>query len=239
MSQNHFLEIEKISAFYGAIQALDEVSINISKGEIVTLIGANGAGKSTLLMSIFGNPQVKNGRIIFDGTDITRTPMHVISSMGIAQSPEGRRIFSKMTVEENIIIGANAIGDEHIEADKENIFGLFPILKKRRKQTAGTLSGGEQQMLAIGRALMSRPKLLLLGEPSLGLAPLIVNQIFEIITEIASKGTTIFLVEQNAFHALKIANRGYVMVNGKIKMEGPAAELLANPEIKEAYLGGH
>jgi len=240
MSDKNFLDIQNVSTFYGAIQALDNVSLNISKGEIVTLIGANGAGKSTLLMTIFGSPQAKSGKILFGGQDITRMPIYQISSLGIAQSPEGRRIFSKLSVEENILIGANSIGDDYIEEDRQMVFEQFPILKQRRNQTAGTLSGGEQQMLAIGRALMSRPKLLLLDEPSLGLAPLIVDQIFKIITEISKdKGTTIFLVEQNAFHALKIADRGYVMVNGNIKMHGPANELLSNPEVKEAYLGGH
>ena len=240
MSDKNFLDIQNVSTFYGAIQALDNVSLNISKGEIVTLIGANGAGKSNLLMTIFGSPQAKSGKILFGGQDITRMPIYQISSLGIAQSPEGRRIFSKLSVEENILIGANSIGDDYIEEDRQMVFEQFPILKQRRNQTAGTLSGGEQQMLAIGRALMSRPKLLLLDEPSLGLAPLIVDQIFKIITEISKdKGTTIFLVEQNAFHALKIADRGYVMVNGNIKMHGPANELLSNPEVKEAYLGGH
>ena len=240
MSDKNFLDIQNVSTFYGAIQALDNVSLNISKGEIVTLIGANGAGKTTLLMTIFGSPQAKSGKILFGGQDITRMPIYQISSLGIAQSPEGRRIFSKLSVEENILIGANSIGDDYIEEDRQMVFEQFPILKQRRNQTAGTLSGGEQQMLAIGRALMSRPKLLLLDEPSLGLAPLIVDQIFKIITEISKdKGTTIFLVEQNAFHALKIADRGYVMVNGNIKMHGPANELLSNPEVKEAYLGGH
>ena len=238
MKRETCLAVEGVSAFYGNIQALDGVSLEIRKGEIVTLIGANGAGKSTLLMTIFGNPQAKEGKILYHGKDITRTPTHRIPSLGISQAPEGRRIFSRMTVEENIVIGANCIGDEHVDEDRENVFSLFPILKTRRNQTAGTLSGGEQQMLAIGRALMSRPELLLLDEPSLGLAPLIVKKIFETIRQVSSLGTTIFLVEQNAFGALNIADRGYVLVNGKIGLSGDAKDLLKNQDVKYAYLGG-
>ncbi|KAK3586171.1 hypothetical protein CHS0354_013121 [Potamilus streckersoni] len=238
-TEQPFLKISGVSAHYGPVQALKNVSLEIHKSEIVTLIGANGAGKSTLLMTIFGNPKPSAGTIIYNGIDITNIDVHHISKLGISQSPEGRRIFLQMTVEENIIIGANSLGDDYIDEDKQKIFEMFPILKQRRNQVAGTLSGGEQQMLAIGRALMSRPKLLLLDEPSLGLAPLIIKNIFETIKQIAQTGTTIFLVEQNAFGALKLADRAYVLVNGEIKMSGKAHDLLDNEDIKKAYLGGH
>jgi len=233
------LSVEAVHTHYGHIEALRGVSIDVRQGEIVTLIGANGAGKSTLLMTICGTPQASAGRIVFEGKDITHTPTHLIMRNGIAQSPEGRRIFPRMSVLENLQMGALAGDPANFEADLERVFGLFPILKARQAQRGGTLSGGEQQMLAIARALMSRPRLLLLDEPSLGLAPLIVKQIFQIIREInKTSGMTIFLVEQNAFHALRLAHRGYVMVNGKITLSGTGAELLANPEVRSAYLEG-
>lgn len=235
------LAIRDVETFYGSIQALKGVSIDVSEGEIVTLIGANGAGKSTLLMTICGNPQAKNGQISFNGRDITTMPTHEIVRLGIAQSPEGRRIFPRMTVMENLQMGALTTDPTYFDQDLERAFTLFPRLAERRNQRGGTLSGGEQQMLAIARALMSRPRLLLLDEPSLGLAPMIVKQIFEVIREINEKeGVTVFLVEQNAFHALKLAHRGYVLVNGAITLTGSGRELLANPEVRAAYLeGGH
>ena len=210
-------------------------------GEIVTLIGANGAGKSTLMMTIFGAPRARDGRITYAGTDITRMPTHEIARLRIAQSPEGRRIFPRMTVLENLQMGASIDGFAHFAEDLDKVFALFPRLKERIGQRGGTLSGGEQQMLAIARALMSRPKLLLLDEPSLGLAPLVVKGIFDAIRELnRSQGLTVFLVEQNAFHALKLAHRGYVMVNGVITMSGTGKELLASEEVRAAYLeGGH
>ncbi len=235
------LDISGVHTFYGHIEALRGVSLNVEQGEIVTLIGANGAGKSTLLMTICGTPQARQGSIRFEGEDITRLPTFQIMRKGIAQSPEGRRIFPRMTVMENLQMGA-VIGDPaHFQQDLEKVLALFPILKQRAMQRGGTLSGGEQQMLAIARALMSRPRLLLLDEPSLGLAPLIVKQIFEVIREIKrQQGVTVFLVEQNAHHALKLAHRGYVMVNGLITLSGSGKDLLANPEVRAAYLeGGH
>jgi branched-chain amino acid transport system ATP-binding protein len=236
-----FLQLRGIETFYGKIQALRGVDIDVNKGEIVTLIGANGAGKSTTMMTIFGAPRARRGRITFDGKDITNLPTHMISRLSIAQSPEGRRIFPRMTVLENLQMGASINKFAHFDQDLERVFALFPRLKERAPQRGGTLSGGEQQMLAIARALMSRPRLLLLDEPSLGLAPLVVKQIFEVIGELnAREGLTVFLVEQNAFHALKLAHRGYVMVNGAITMQGGGAELLARPEVRSAYLeGGH
>lgn len=233
------LQIENVDAAYGPIQALRRVSLEVHSGEIVTLIGANGAGKTTLLMTLFGEPRASHGRIVFDGQDIASLPTHDIAKRGIAQSPEGRRIFPAMTVEENLLMGTLPIGLQYAEQDMQRVFELFPRLLERRTQRAGTMSGGEQQMLAIGRALMSRPKLLLLDEPSLGLAPLIVKRIFEVLKEIRSQGTTIFLVEQNANHALKLADRGYVLVNGEIRLSGTGRELLANPDVRKAYLGGH
>jgi branched-chain amino acid transport system ATP-binding protein len=233
------LAVDNVRTFYGQIEALRGVSLEVGQGEIVTLIGANGAGKSTLLMTVFGSPRAREGRIAFDGRDITRTPTHEIVRLGIAQSPEGRRIFPRMTVRENLQMGANVADPAHFEADLARVFGLFPILEKRQAQRGGTLSGGEQQMLAIARALMSRPRLLLLDEPSLGLAPLIVKQIFQTIREINRKdGITVLLVEQNAFHALRLAHRGYVLVNGRIAMAGTGAELLADREVRSAYLEG-
>jgi len=235
------LKASGIHTFYGRIEALRGVDVEIREGEIVTLIGANGAGKSTLLMTICGNPNAAAGKVEFDGADITRLLTHEIVQRGIAQSPEGRRIFPFMTVLENLQMGAVNTDPALFDEDIERVFTLYPILKERRNQRGGTLSGGEQQMLAIGRALMSRPRLLLLDEPSLGLAPLLVKQIFSVIKEINERqGMTVFLVEQNAFHALRLAHRGYVMANGKIVMSGTGQELLNNKEIRAAYLeGGH
>jgi branched-chain amino acid transport system ATP-binding protein len=235
------LDIAGVHTFYGHIEALRGVNLSVNKGEIVTLIGANGAGKSTLLMTICGTPQARSGTITFDGEDITRRPTYEIMRKGIAQSPEGRRIFPRMTVLENLQMGAVTGDPANFDGDLEKVLTLFPILRQRQGQRGGTLSGGEQQMLAIARALMSRPRLLLLDEPSLGLAPLIVKQIFEVIRAInEQQGVTVFLVEQNAFHALRLAHRGYVMVNGEITLSGPGRELLANPEVRAAYLeGGH
>lgn len=232
------LEFRDVNVFYGAIQALQNVSLTVNQGETVALIGANGAGKSTLLMSIFGQPHIRSGQILFRGEDISRKSTHSIASGGIAQSPEGRRVFPDMTVEENLLMGTIPIGDKYAAEDLQTLFDLFPRLKERRKQRAMTLSGGEQQMLAIARALMSRPKLLLLDEPSLGLAPIIVKQIFQTLRELAKSGMTIFLVEQNAHHALKLSDRGYVMVNGQIRMTGSGADLLGDSEVRKAYLGG-
>jgi branched-chain amino acid transport system ATP-binding protein len=235
------LNIHDLHASYGNIEAIKGVDIEIREGEIVTLIGANGAGKTTLLMSICGRPRASKGRIIFQGKEITHLPMHEIMRQGIAHSPEGRRIFPRMTVRENLQMGAVVADPAHFVNDLERMLDIFPRLKERIDQRGGTLSGGEQQMLAIARALMARPRLLLLDEPSLGLAPLIVKQIFETIREINQKdGVTVFLVEQNAHHALKLANRGYVMVTGKVTLSGSGAQLLANPEVRSAYLeGGH
>jgi branched-chain amino acid transport system ATP-binding protein len=233
------LSVRGVKTFYGNIIALKGVDMDVHEGEIVTLIGANGAGKSTLMMTIFGNPRAREGTITYAGRDITRTPTHEIARLSIAQSPEGRRIFPRMTVFENLQMGASMNGMAHFDQDLERVCTLFPRLKERLQQRGGTLSGGEQQMLAIARALMSRPKLLLLDEPSLGLAPLIVKQIFTIIKELNEKdGMTVFLVEQNAYHALKLAHRGYVMVTGNITMSGTGKELLENPQVRAAYLEG-
>jgi len=230
-----------IHTYYGKIQALKGVDVEVNHGEIVTIIGANGAGKSTLMMTIFGAPRARSGQVLFEGRDITQLPIHEIARLRIAQSPEGRRIFPRMTVYENLQVGASIDGYAHFEEDLQRMFTLFPRLKERAAQRGGTLSGGEQQMLAIARALMSRPRLLMLDEPSLGLAPLIVKQIFDAIRDLnAREGLSVFLVEQNAFHALKLAHRGYVMVNGVITMSGTGRELLARPEVRAAYLeGGH
>jgi branched-chain amino acid transport system ATP-binding protein len=230
-----------VETFYGKIQALKGIDFEVRKGEIATLIGSNGAGKSTLMMTICGTPQARAGTIMFDGRDITKLPTHEIARLGIAQSPEGRRIFPRMSVLENLQMGASVNNMRFFDEDVARVFKLFPILDQRQSQRAGTLSGGEQQMLAIGRALMARPKLLLLDEPSLGLAPIIVRGIFNAIRELnQTEGLTVFLVEQNAFHALKLAHRAYVMVNGKITMSGTGKELLARPEVRAAYLeGGH
>jgi branched-chain amino acid transport system ATP-binding protein len=235
------LSIRGVETFYGKIQALRGVDLEVNEGEIVTLIGANGAGKSTLMMTLCGNPRARTGQIVYGGEDITNLPTHEIMKRRIAQSPEGRRIFPRMSVLENLQMGTTLIGQDHFDEDLRRVFDLFPRLKERATQRGGTLSGGEQQMLAIGRALMSRPKLLLLDEPSLGLAPLIVKQIFEAVRELnRNEGLTVFLVEQNAFHALRLAHRGYVMVNGTITMSGAGRELLAREEVRAAYLeGGH
>jgi len=233
------LDVQGVHTFYGKIEALKGVDISVNAGEIVTMIGSNGAGKTTLLMTICGRPQAAQGRIMFEGEDITHIPTHHLVMRGIAQSPEGRRIFPRMSVFENLQMGALRSKPAHFPEDLDKVYQLFPRLKERAEQRAGTMSGGEQQMLAIGRALMSRPRLLLLDEPSLGLAPLIVRQIFDAVKAInESDKMTVFLVEQNAYHALKLAHRGYVMVNGKITLQGSGAELLANPQIRAAYLEG-
>ena len=233
------LELSGVTAFYGAIQALKGVNLVVNPGEIVTLIGANGAGKSTLMNTICGSPRARSGRIVYDGRDITASPTHRIMRMGLAQSPEGRRIFPRMTVHENLLMGAQVVGMRDYERVRDQVFHLFPRLQERLSQRGGTLSGGEQQMLAIARALMSQPRLLLLDEPSLGLAPLVVRQIFGAIRDLnRDTGLTVLLVEQNAYQALRLAHRGYVLVNGAITMAGPGRDLLARPEIRAAYLEG-
>ncbi|KQW72458.1 ABC transporter ATP-binding protein [Ensifer sp. Root127] len=233
------LHVNAVETYYGNIQALKGVTLEVNRGEIVSLIGANGAGKSTLMMTICGSPQARTGAISFDGQNITRLPMHQIAHLRIAQSPEGRRIFPRMTVFENLQMGASLDNLKYFDEDLQKVFTLFPRLKERQAQRGGTLSGGEQQMLSIARALMARPKLLLLDEPSLGLAPLIVKGIFEAIKKLnKEEGLTVFLVEQNAFGALKLSDRGYVMVNGRVTMSGSGKELLANPEVRAAYLEG-
>ncbi|MEO5373936.1 MAG: ABC transporter ATP-binding protein [Alphaproteobacteria bacterium] len=235
------LELTGLHAFHGPVEALRGVDAHVGAGEIVALIGANGAGKSTLLMTVCGQPTAARGRVFFDGEDITRLPTHEIVRRGIAQVPEGRRIFPRMTVMENLRMGSLTSSIHHFADDLDRVFALFPVLAERQEQRGGTLSGGEQQMLAIGRALMSRPRLLLLDEPSLGLAPLVVRRIFEVIREInRDHGITVLLVEQNAHHALKLAHRGYVLVTGSVTLSGAGADLLANPEVRAAYLdGGH
>ncbi len=233
------LQVRGVKTFYGNIIALKGVDIDVHEGEIVTLIGANGAGKSTLMMTIFGNPRAREGRIVFDGHDITRLSTHDIAQLRIAQAPEGRRIFARMTVLENLQMGAVVADPAYFAQDLDRVFALFPRLKERLRQRGGTLSGGEQQMLAIARALMGRPRLLLLDEPSLGLAPLMVRQIFDAIRTLNRREKlTVFLVEQNAFHALKLAHRGYVMVNGVITLSGTGRQLLERQEVKAAYLEG-
>ena len=236
---NPLLAVTGVKTYYGKIIALRGVDVTVNDGEIVTLIGANGAGKSTLMMTICGSPRAREGRIVYDGLDITNLPTHEIMRMSIAQAPEGRRIFPRMTVLENLQMGAGTAPPEHFETELDRVFALFPILRQRQGQRGGTLSGGEQQMLAIARALMSRPRLLLLDEPSLGLAPMIVRQIFDVIGDLnRTSGLTVFLVEQNAYHALKLAHRGYVMVNGLITLTGSGPDLLARPEVRAAYLEG-
>ncbi|WP_144186372.1 ABC transporter ATP-binding protein [Elioraea rosea] len=233
------LSLSGVTTAYGSIVALRDVAIEVNRGEIVTLIGANGAGKSTLMMTICGSPAPREGAVIYDGADIAGMPTHLIMRRGIAQSPEGRRIFPRMTVLENLRMGSEVIGGQHFEEDLEKVCTLFPRLKERLAQRGGTLSGGEQQMLAIARALMSRPRLLLLDEPSLGLAPMVVRQIFSAIRDLnRTTGLTVLLVEQNAYHALRLAHRGYVLVNGRITMSGTGADLLARPEVRAAYLEG-
>jgi branched-chain amino acid transport system ATP-binding protein len=235
------LEIRGVEAFYGKVQALKGVDLDVAEGEIVAMIGANGAGKTTLMMTICGTPRARSGSIVFDGHDITHLATHRIMRMRIAQSPEGRRIFPRMTVMENLQMGAlvNPEREQTFSDDLKRAFELFPILAERQGQRGGTLSGGEQQMLAIARALMGRPKLLLLDEPSLGLAPLIVRQIFDVIRDLNRReGLTVFLVEQNAYHALRLAHRAYVMVNGAIALGGTGEELLAREEVRQAYLEG-
>jgi branched-chain amino acid transport system ATP-binding protein len=233
------LAVRGVKTFYGRVMALKGVDLDVNEGEIVTLIGANGAGKSTLMMTICGNPRAREGTIEFSGRDITHLQTHEIAHLRLAQSPEGRRIFSRMTVLENLQMGAITATASEFAADLDRVLALFPRLQQRLTQRGGTLSGGEQQMLAIARALMARPRLLLLDEPSLGLAPLVVRQIFDAIKTLnAETGLTVFLVEQNAYHALRLAHRGYVMVNGLITLSGTGSELLARPEIKSAYLEG-
>jgi branched-chain amino acid transport system ATP-binding protein len=233
------LAVRGVKTYYGNIIALKGVDLDVNPGEIVAMIGANGAGKSTLMMTIFGDPRPREGHVLFEGRDITGLAAHEIARLRIAQAPEGRRIFARMTVLENLQMGATVTDQSHFDEDLARVFRLFPRLKERVNQRGGTLSGGEQQMLAIGRALMSRPRLLLLDEPSLGLAPLLAKQIFGAIRELnESEKLTVFLVEQNAYHALRLAHRGYVMVNGLITLSGPGRELLQRPEVRAAYLEG-
>ncbi|MBP6305721.1 MAG: ABC transporter ATP-binding protein [Giesbergeria sp.] len=231
------LELRQITTNYGAIRALNEVSLKVNQGEIVSLIGANGAGKTTLLMTVCGNPRASSGSVWFEGENITNLASHLIMRKGIAISPEGRRVFPDLTVAENLKMGGFFLENAEIESGMEHVFGLFPRLRERASQRSGLMSGGEQQMLAIGRALMSKPRLLLLDEPTLGLAPLIIAQIFEIIQTIRSEGVTVFLVEQNANKALAIADRGYVLENGRVVLEDSGANLLVNPDVRKAYLG--
>ncbi|HUW64485.1 MAG TPA: ABC transporter ATP-binding protein [Spirochaetia bacterium] len=232
------LSVNNLEVFYGAIQALHGVSLEVQQGEIVTLIGANGAGKSTTLRTVSGLIRPKTGTCEFKGKDITRVPAHKIVQMGLVQVPEGRKIFPNLTVRENLLLGAYTLKDRREIANLlENVFERFPRLKERQKQEGGTLSGGEQQMLAMGRGLMANPALLILDEPSMGLSPILVEEIFKIIQEINAKGTTVLLVEQNAFMALQIAHRAYVLETGTIMLSGSAADLQANPKIRSAYLG--
>jgi branched-chain amino acid transport system ATP-binding protein len=232
------LKLENVHTHYGAIQALDDVSIEVNQGEIVTLIGANGAGKTTLLMTVCGTPKASAGRVMFENHDITGESTHVIMRRGIAISPEGRRVFPDLTVSENLKMGGFFLNKTEIQGSLEHVYGLFPRLRERAGQRAGTMSGGEQQMLAIGRALMTQPKLLLLDEPTLGLAPLIIAQIFDIIRTIREQGVTVFLVEQNANKALQVADRGYVLETGRVVLADTGANLLVNDDVRKAYLGG-
>lgn len=231
------LELSNVSTHYGAIQALDKVNVHVNQGEIVTLIGANGAGKTTLLMTVCGSPRSTAGSIKFEGQEISQLPTHTIMRNGIALSPEGRRVFPDLTVSENLKMGGFFLKKKEIEQGEQHVYELFPRLKERINQRAGTMSGGEQQMLAIGRALMTKPRLLLLDEPTLGLAPLIIAQIFEIIKTIRDEGVTVFLVEQNANKALQVADRAYVLETGKVVMEDSGINLLSNDEVRKAYLG--
>ncbi|MDI3472560.1 MAG: branched-chain amino acid transport system ATP-binding protein [Thermotogaceae bacterium] len=238
MPEKLILEIEGLHVYYGNIHAVKGINIKVPEGKIVTLIGANGAGKTTTLSTIAGLVKARRGKILFEGEDVTNKPAHQIVERGIALVPEGRRIFPNLTVYENLMMGAfNRKDEEDVKKDLEWVFELFPRLKERLSQKGGTLSGGEQQMLAISRALMSRPKLLMMDEPSLGLAPLLVKEVFEVIRVINSQGTSILLVEQNALAALKVSNYGYVLETGNIRLEGPSSELLNNEEVKNAYLG--
>jgi branched-chain amino acid transport system ATP-binding protein len=237
MSDALLLEVSDIHAHYGAIEALKGVSLEVREGEVVTLIGSNGAGKSTTLRSISGLTPASSGKVAFDGTDITLIPAHDIVGRGIALSPEGRHVFPRMTVRENLELGAHMRKREQTAEDFERVFGLFPRLQERAKQKAGTMSGGEQQMLAIGRALMARPKLLMLDEPSMGIAPILVQRIYETITEINKSGVAILLVEQNANYALDVSSRGYVLETGRVVLSGDSAQLRDDPEVQRAYLG--
>lgn len=231
------LELSNVSTYYGAIQALDKVSVRVNEGEIVTLIGANGAGKTTLLMTVCGSPRASGGAIVFEGQNITDLPTHQIMRNGMALSPEGRRVFPDLSVSENLKMGGFFLSKNEIAEGEEHVYELFPRLKERMHQRAGTMSGGEQQMLAIGRALMTKPRLLLLDEPTLGLAPLIIAQIFDIIKTIRDEGVTVFLVEQNANQALQVADRAYVLETGKVVMEDTGVNLLSNDAVRKAYLG--
>jgi branched-chain amino acid transport system ATP-binding protein len=232
------LKLENVHTHYGAVEALCGVSIEVNQGEIVTLIGSNGAGKTTLMMTVCGTPRASSGRVLFEGQDITARPTHEIMRLGMAISPEGRRVFPSLTVLDNLKMGSFFQDKAQIEAGIAHVFKLFPRLEQRATQRAGTMSGGEQQMLAIGRALMSRPRLLLLDEPTLGLAPLVIAQIFDIIRTIRAEGVTVFLVEQNANKALQVADRGYVLETGRLVLADTGANLLANDRIRSAYLGG-
>ncbi|WP_353947852.1 ABC transporter ATP-binding protein [Sporolactobacillus sp. Y61] len=237
LNVSHYLDVRGIESYYGKIKALNGIDLHIEQGEIVTLIGSNGAGKSTTLKSISGQVRPKEGSILFEGKDITKNEPHKTALLGIAQVPEGRRIFPRLTVRENLQIGAFSVKDKKIVAQRmETVFGYFPRLKERLSQVSGTMSGGEQQMLAMGRALMMKPKLLMLDEPSMGLSPNFVEQIFNIILDMKEVGMTILLVEQNAYQALQIADRGYVIQTGQIVMEGRGKELMVNDMIREAYL---
>lgn len=238
MTDSPLLEVRNINTFYGPIQALRDLSLVVNKGEIVTIVGANGAGKSTLLMTIFANPPARDGDILFRGHPIRRLATNAIAQLGISLVPEGRRIFPALTVEENLFIGSIRSSHAELQKSAASVYEIFPLLAERRNQRGGTLSGGEQQMLAIGRGLMSKPDFLLLDEPSLGLAPLIVQQIFTTLKEIAAEGITILLVEQNANLALRLAQRAYVLVNGSVSLSGSSEQLLENKEVQAAYLGG-